>query len=198
MAQHTVTNFARLAWVAVVLVLTTHRIGRSGEAHDRPDAFTIAIRRVQRPVPCSSWRVSSADDTAAATALTQLAVKMKAFADSAVGILSDRTPNWEDATPEFFSSAAEIARRGAAFAPDYLPSLIVASQVSLRAATLGEARMDTVWGKAAECYAKRALELAERQGRKSTAAEASELLKDVELGLKDERRAAEAERRHRP
>jgi hypothetical protein len=115
---------------------------------------------------------------------------MKLLADSADSLLSDRIPEWDDPTPEFFTSAAEIARRGAAFAPDHLPSLIVASQVSLRAATLGEARMDTVWGKAAECYAKRALDLAARQGRKSTAAQVSKLLQDIELSL-------EAERRHR-
>ena len=197
MAPRVVANVAGIACVALVLASTARQA--SGWRNATSGAAFIAGPTVQEPVPCAPWwRRTGRDDTATAIALTNFAARMKALADSAISVLSDRTPNWEDATPELFRSAAEVAQRGAAFAPDHPPSLLIASQVALRTATLGEARIDTVWGKAAECYAKRAVDFAVRNGDRATAAEARTVLEDVQVSLREERRAADVERRRRP
>jgi hypothetical protein len=184
----------RIACTAFVLASTSHRdvgLPTVTKALGSPRLRTP----VQEPVPCSgtSWR-RSRDDTTTATALGQYSAKMRALADSANALLAARLSEGYDATPEFFSSAAEVARRAAAFAPDHVPTLIVASEVALRASRLGEARMDTVWGKRAECYAKRAETLAERQGDRGAATESGRLLKIIQQALADERQAAGASR----
>jgi hypothetical protein len=195
MSQPAAAKVVVIACIALVPASTARRDAVLPTPTKAVGAFT-AFATLQDTVPCSgtTWR-RGRDDTATATTLTQFAAKMKALADSANALLAARLSEGADATPEFFTSAAEVARRGAAFAPDYVPSLLVAGQVALRVSTLGEARMDTVWGKGAECYAKRAVALAERQGDRTTATEARRLLRITEQRLADERRAAEAERR---
>ena len=158
-----------------------------------------AVRIAHDTVPCSGTSWYRHDDTATAAVFARLARQMKRVADSASDLVNHFNNN-EDAngTPEFFTSAAEVARRAADFGPDYLPSLLIASQAADRASTRGEGRVDTVWAKRAECYAERAVSIARRQGDQASGAQANRLLEGIRLDLEQERHAAEVERRRRP
>jgi hypothetical protein len=123
---------------------------------------------------------------------------MKKLADSANDLLTQLSNEGSDATPEFFTSAAEVARRAAAFGPDRVPSLLIASRVTDRAATLGEGQVDTTLEKRAQCYAERALSIARRQGDQASAAQASKALEGIREDLEQERHAAEVQRLRRP
>ena len=157
-----------------------------------------AVQAIHDTIPCSGTGWHRRDDTAAAAVLTHLATQMKKLADSANDLLTQLSNEGSDATPEFFTSAAEVARRAAAFGPDRVPSLLIASRVTDRAATLGEGQVDTTLEKRAQCYAERALSIARRQGDQASAAQASKALEGIREDLEQERHAAEVQRLRRP
>ena len=149
----------------------------------------------QESPPCSGTTWHVAPNPAVARSLVLRALGIKALADSSVRVLTEASPNgeYEDATPEFYTGPAEIARRAAAYAPDDQFVLIAASRLALRAATLGEGRVDTVLAKRAQCYARRAAELPSSAGSTAQADSARALLRAIEMDLDQERRAARAE-----
>jgi len=146
-------------------------------------------------IPCSGNSWVRNDDSVTAKALARLAARMMIVADSAntAANVSEEGP---DATPEFFTSAAEVAHRAAAFGPDHLPTLMTAADVTDRASTLGEGLVDTVLAKRAECYATRALNLATRRGEQTNVAKLRKLLESIRVDLEQTRRSNEAAKRH--
>jgi len=159
---------------------------------------TLNAVRTADSVPCSGTGWHRRDDTAAATVLARLATQMMGLAESAHDFLTQLSNEGSDATPEFFTSAAEVARRAAAYGPDHVPSLLIASRATVRAATLGEGEVDTTLEKRAQCYAERALSIARRQGDQASAAQAGKLLEGIQGDLEQERHAAEVQRLRRP
>ena len=150
---------------------------------------TEASRGSKSP-PCfgTTWNLVG-NDTIVANTLSGLAKRMYQLADSANRVVANRYSDGYDVTSEFFTSAAEVSWRAAAIAPDHYGTALLASRLTLRAASLGEARVDTVLGLRAECYAKRAMELARPLGSLKTQ-EARGWLDDVQAVLDDERRAS--------
>ena len=133
-------------------------------------------------------------DLATARQLIRLALQMSALADSSRATLAKqiRIGGFEDPTREFWISAADVAGRAEAFAPNDQATLLSAATLYLRAATLGEARLDTVFGLRAECFATRASAIS-HDPRLADSARA--LLHDIHTSLEEERRAAAQERR---
>jgi len=122
-------------------------------------------------------------------------MQMQALADSADSLVTTE----EGPGPhEFFTSAAEVAFFAAAYGPDHLPTLLIASQLTERGATIGEGVFDTVLAKRAVCYAKRAVSAAQRQGDQASLSEARKLLQTSQEDLQEGRRNAALERRRRP
>jgi hypothetical protein len=122
---------------------------------------------------------------------------MMGLADSAHDFLTHVSEE-SDANPEFFTSSAEVARLAAAYGPDHVPSLLIASRATVLAATLGGGVVDTTLEKRAQCYAERALSIARRQGDQASAAQAGKLLEGIQEDLEQERHAAEVQRLRRP
>ena len=135
-------------------------------------------------------------DLPTARELIRLARQMSALADSSRAVLTNqiRIGGFEDPTREFWISAADVAGRAEAFAPNDQMTLLTAARLYLRAATLGEARLDTVLGLRAECFATRASGIS-NNGR--VADSARTLLRDIQTSLEEERRAAAQDRRPR-
>jgi hypothetical protein len=114
--------------------------------------------------PCSGTAWHVIPNHKAAEGLRALAVRMAALADSSRELLmsASSTGEYEDATPDFYTGPAEIARRAATYNPDDPTTLLSASRLALRAGTLGEGQIDTILGRRALCYANRALEFSIR------------------------------------
>lgn len=178
-----------LAWLGRTSSALPSHMSATGTLNAVPSADSV---------PCFGRGTHRRDDTAAAAVLTRLATQMKWLADSAHDLLTQLSKEGSDATPEFFTSAAAVARRAVAFGPDRVPSLLIASRVTVRAATLGEGQVDTTLEKRAQCYAERALSIARRQGDQASAEKAGKLLEEIQQDLEEERRSAEVERRRRP
>jgi hypothetical protein len=145
----------------------------------------------QESPPCSgtTWHVTANPE--AARALSKLAVRIGALADSSRQVLmaASSTGEYEDATPDFYIGPAEIARRAAAYSPNDPTVLLIASRLALRAATLGEGQVDTVLGRRAECYANRALEFSARAHDSASADSARALVRVIRMDLDQERRS---------
>jgi len=122
---------------------------------------------------------------------------MQGLADSADGVLG-RLSEEGGAPHAFFTSAADVAFFAAAYGPDHLPTLLIASQVTERGSRMNEGLVDTVLAKRAECYAERAVSVAQRQGNQVSLSQARKLLEAIQMALSQERRNAEVERRRRP
>src|SRR5690349_15937654 len=141
--------------------------------------------------PCSGTARHGAPDPEAAQGLRALAVRMAALADSSRELLmsASSTGEYEDATPDFYTGPAEIARRAAAYNPDDPTTLLSASRLALRAGTLGEGRIDTILGRRALCYATRALEFSTRAHDAVRADSARALLRGIGMDLDQQRRS---------
>ena len=180
------TVFA-LAWVGSANSVRPRRVGLT--------PTVSASRAVHDSIPCTGERWPRQDDTTKAVLLAHLAMQMQALADSADSLVTTE----EGPGPhEFFTSAAEVAFFAAAYGPDHLPTLLIASQLTERGATIGEGVFDTVLAKRAVCYAKRAVSAAQRQGDQASLSEARKLLQTSQEDLQEGRRNAALERRRRP
>ena len=154
-----------------------------------------AVQAVHDTIPCTGARWYRHDDTAKAALLARLATQMQGLADSADGVVSSE----EGGAPHtFFTSAADVAFFAAAYGPDHLPTLLMASQVTERGARMNEGLVDTVRAKRAECYAQRAVSVAQRQANQASLSQARKLLELIQVELREGRRNAELERRGRP
>src|SRR5258708_6907925 len=144
---HRIAVVAGIACIAFVLA----GLGRPNTAlpNHMSASGTLNAVRTADSVPCSGTGWHRHDDTAAATVLARLATQMMGLADSAHDFLTQLSNEGSDATPEFFTSAAEVARRAAGYGPDHVPSLLIASRATVRAATLGEGEADTSLAKRA-------------------------------------------------
>jgi hypothetical protein len=156
-----------------------------------------AVQAVHDTIPCTGTRWPRHDDTTAAAHLARLAAKMQGLADSADGVLG-RLSEEGGAPHTFFTSAADVAFFAAAYGPDHLPTLLIASQVTERGARMNEGLVDTVRAKRAECYAERAVSVAQRQGNQASLSQARKLLELIQVELREGRRNAELDRRGRP
>ena len=147
--------------------------------------------RAQESPPCSGTNWHVAPDPGAARGLDTLAVRMAALADSSRDLLMSASPTgeYEDATPEFYTGPAEIARRAAAYNPDDPTTLLIASRLADRAGTLGEGQVDTVLSHRALCYANRALVFATRAHDFVRADSARVLVRSIGLDLDQQRRS---------
>ena len=173
-------------------------VGSSNNPHPRRIGLTPtfrAFRAVHDTIPCTGERWPRRDDTTKAMLLAHLAMQMGALADSADSVVTTE----EGGGPhEFFTSAAEVAFFAAAYGPDHLPTLLIASQLTSDGAMIGEGVVDTVLAKRAVCYAKRAVSAAQRQGDQASLSQARKLLQTSQEDLRQGRRRAELERRGRP
>ena len=104
------------------------------------------------------------------------------------------TGEYEDATSDFYTGPAEIARRAAAYNPDDPTTLLSASRLALRAGTLGEGQIDTILVRRALCYANRALEFSTRARDAVRADSARALLRAIGMDLDQQRRSDSLER----
>ena len=152
-------------------------------------AFCSAFGAQESP-PCSGTVWHGRPDTLTARSLAKLALRMAWLADSSRLVLMAASPTgeYEDATPDFYTGPAEIARRAAAYGPDDPTTLLIASRLALRAATLGEGEIDTTLGKSAQCYAKRALASSARTHDAIRADSARVLIREIGVDLDQQRR----------
>ena len=143
----------------------------------------------QDPTSCYGLIRRGPPDLPTAREINRLAREMAARADSSRSVLVAQVivGGFEDATREFYISAADVAGRAEAFAPTDPTVLLTAARLYLRAATMGEARVDTVLGLRAQCFARRA---ASTSADPAFADSAKTLLRDIQMSLDEERRAA--------
>jgi hypothetical protein len=180
---------AGIACTAFALALLGSSFSRS---HERANMGGLsAVQAVRDTIPCTGARWHRHDDTTKAALLAHLAIQMQGLADSADGVVSSE----EGGAPHtFFTSAADVAFFAAAYGPDYLPTLLIASQVTERGARMNEGLVDTVRAKRAECYAERAVSVAQRQGNQASLSQARKLLELIQVELREGRRNAELDR----
>ena len=163
----------------------------------------LAQLRAQDSPACSGTAWHGAPNPAVAQRLRALAVRMAALADSSREVLQSgsATGEFEDATPDFYTGPAEVARRAAAYNPDDPITLLTASRLALRAGTLGEGQIDTLLARRALCYANRALEFFTRAGDAIRADSARALLRGIKVDLDQQHRSDSIQRvrdTHRP
>jgi ketosteroid isomerase-like protein len=191
MAQQ-IAAVAQIACTAFALALLGSSF--SGSPGSGNTEALLAVHAVPDTIPCTGQLWPRHDDTTKAAHLARIAAQMQGLADSAGAVNASEEGGPEH---EFFTSAAWVAYFAAAYGPDHLPTLLIASDVAEREARMEEGVIDSVFAKHAECYAERAVRVAQRQGDQAALSQARKLLAVIQEELSEGRRNAELERESR-